>query len=131
MKRVKKSLFIFILILTIVLLCVWWRAPLICNEWSKQTLYVGLLDTWYGFSTDDKAYAIWIDDDSSKGVFTVKTIADEIGIQPAFAVIANKMTPIQKITQFWKIVLIIYFGKLSHETIKNSYLKSIFPNPFI
>lgn len=93
MKRVKKSLFIFILILTIVLLCVWWRAPLICNEWSKQTLYVGLLDTWYGFSTDDKAYAIWIDDDSSKGVFTVKTIADEIGIQPAFAVIANKMTP--------------------------------------
>ena len=34
---------------------------------------------------------------------------------------ANKLTPIQKITQFWKIVFILYFDKLSHETIKNSY----------
>jgi len=91
MKRVKKSLFIFIIIL-IIIIGVWWRAPLI-NEWSKQTIYISLLDIWYGSSTDHKAYALWIDDDSSEGVFSAKIIADETGIQPAFAVIAGKMTP--------------------------------------
>lgn len=92
MKGIKR-LFIFILILTIAVFCVWWRSPLICNGWSKQTLYISLLDAWYGSSTDHKAHALWIDDDSSEGVFTVKIIADEIGIQPVFAVIADNMTP--------------------------------------
>lgn len=72
---------------------IWWRAPIIGNEWSKQTLYVGLIDTWYGLSTDNKAYAMWIDDDSTEGVFTVKKIADELNIVPTFAVIADKMKP--------------------------------------
>ena len=74
-------------------LLVWWRLPLFGNEWSKQTIYVGLLDAWYGSSTDDKAYALWIDDDSTEGVFKVKAIADEVGIKPAFAVIADRMEP--------------------------------------
>ena len=65
--------------------------PLIGNEWSKQTIYVGLLDAWYGFSKDDKAYAMWIDDDSTIGVFRVKKIADSLNIPPYFAVIADKM----------------------------------------
>ena len=34
---------------------------------------------------------MWIDDDSTKGVFKVKEIADSIGIFPNFAVIADKM----------------------------------------
>ena len=75
-------------------LLVWWRLPLFGNEWSKQTVYVGLLDAWHGSSTDDKAYAMWIDDDSTEGVFKVKAIADEVGIKPAFAVIADRMEPI-------------------------------------
>ena len=74
-------------------LLVWWRLPLFGNEWSKQTIYVGLLDAWHGSSTDDKAYALWIDDDSTEGVFKVKAIADEVGIKPAFAVIADRMEP--------------------------------------
>lgn len=84
---------VFVLILSILVFLVWSRTPLIEDGWSKQTLYVGLLDAWYGASTDDKAYALWIDDDSSDGVFLVKSIADETGICPAFAVIADKMTP--------------------------------------
>ena len=67
--------------------------PIIGNEWSKQTIYVGLLDIWHGLSTDDKAYAMWIDDDSTEGVFKVKEIADAVGITPNFAVIADKMEP--------------------------------------
>lgn len=79
-----------IFLLVAIFLC---RMPIIGDEWSKQTIYVGLLDTWYGLSTDDKAYAMWIDDDSSVGVFKVKEIADAIGITPNFAVVADKMEP--------------------------------------
>ena len=77
----------------IALLAIWERIPIKGNGWSKQTIYVGLLDIWYGTSTDDKAHALWIDDDSTEGVFIVKKIADKVGIQPAFAVIADKMKP--------------------------------------
>ncbi len=75
----------------IVAIFAWLRIPIIGNEWSKQTIYVALLDAWYGSSTDEKAYAMWIDDDSTKGVFKVKKIADAVGIPPCFAVIADKM----------------------------------------
>lgn len=92
MKRIIIACIITIIPVLLVL-WIWWRTPLIGNKWSKQTLYISLLDTWHGSSTDYKAHALWIDDDSSEGVFTVRKIADEIGIQPSFAVIADKMTP--------------------------------------
>ena len=89
-----KKVLLILLVIIVFAFIVWWRAPLIGFEMSKQTLYVGLLDTWYGGSNDDKAYALWIDDDSSEGVFAVKKIADEMSITPCFAVIADKMTPV-------------------------------------
>ena len=89
MKKILSAIIIFIILIAII----WWRAPIIGTEWSKQTLYVGLLDTWYGESTDDHAHALWIDDDSTEGVFKVKKIADEVGLLPCFAVIADRMTP--------------------------------------
>ena len=88
-----KRMVLLLIVLIAMVLLVWWRLPLFGNEWSKQTIYVGLLDAWHGFSTDDKAYAMWIDDDSTEGVFKVKAIADEVGIKPAFAVIADRMEP--------------------------------------
>lgn len=88
-----KKTVLFLLIMIVIVLLVWWRMPLIGNELSKQTIYLGLLDAWYGFSTDDIAYAMWIDDDSTEGVFKVKAIADEVGVKPAFAVIADRMEP--------------------------------------
>ena len=85
---------LFLLILIVIVLLIWWRMPLIGRGWSKQTIYVGLLDAWYGSSKDGKAYAMWIDDDSTEGVFKVKAIADEVGIKPTFAVIADRMEPV-------------------------------------
>ena len=90
MKRVLTILSCLIVLLLIV---AWWRMPLTVGDHSKQTIYVGLLDTWYGASKDDIAHAMWIDDDSTEGVLLVKKIADEVGIKPNFAVIADKMTP--------------------------------------
>lgn len=88
-----KKTYYFILTFAIIANVIWWRTPIIGTEWSKQTFFVGLIDAWYGSSTDDHAHALWIDDDSTEGVFMVKEIADEVGIQPCFAVIADKMTP--------------------------------------
>ena len=88
-----KKAAIIISMIIIVAIVIWLRTPIIGNEWSKQTIFVGLIDTWYGSSTDDKAYAMWIDDDSTIGVFKVKRIADAVGIPPYFAVIADKMEP--------------------------------------
>ena len=84
---------IIISLILLVTIIIWWRAPILGNELTKQTIYVGLLDVWHGSSTDDKAYAMWIDDDSTIGVFQVKKIADAVGIPPYFAVIADKMEP--------------------------------------
>ncbi len=80
-------------LLIIIAIAVWLRMPILGDEWSKQTLYVGLLDAWHGASEDDKAHALWIDDDSTEGVFQVKGIADKVGITPCFGVIADRMTP--------------------------------------
>ena len=84
---------IIIFLILLVAIIIWWRAPIFGNGLTKQTIYVGLLDVWHGSSTDDKAYAMWIDDDSTIGVFQVKKIADAVGIPPYFAVIADKMEP--------------------------------------
>lgn len=88
-----KKVVIIISLILLFAIIIWWRAPIFGNELTKQTIYVGLLDVWYGSSTDDKAYAMWIDDDSTIGVFQVKKIADAVGIPPYFAVIADKMEP--------------------------------------
>ena len=91
----RKNLLILIALVLIIIfaLVIWYRGPIWGYEWNKQTLYVGLLNTWYGPSTDDKAYAMWIDDDSTEGVYKVKKIADDVGITPNFAVIADQMKP--------------------------------------
>lgn len=90
----KKTITVVTLTLIVLLgVILWHRIPIIGNELSKQTLFVGLIDLWYGDSKDQKAYAMWIDDDSTIGVFKVKEIADAVGIQPNFAVIADKMEP--------------------------------------
>lgn len=88
-----KKIVIIISLFLLVAIIIWWRAPIIGNELTKQTIYVGLLDAWHGSSLDDRAHAMWIDDDSTVGVFKVKEIADVVGIPPYFAVIADKMEP--------------------------------------
>lgn len=87
----RKKIILYLFTITFVFVG-WWRAPIIGDEWSKQTIYVGFLDILYGGSSDKKAHAMWIDDDSTEGVFLVKQISDVTGIKPIFGVIAEKMT---------------------------------------
>lgn len=93
-QRIVKRLILLLSFVLIIAITIWWRVPIIGDGWNKQTMYVGLLDTWYGHSIDSKAYAMWIDDDSSMGVFKAKDIANSLDIPVFFAVIADKMEPI-------------------------------------
>jgi hypothetical protein len=95
MKKMKKMVFQLaaLAIIIIIAATLWPRIPIIGSVLSKQTIYIGFLDFLHGPSKDTKAYAMWIDDDSTIGVFKVKEIADSIGIPPNFAVIADRMEP--------------------------------------
>ena len=88
-----KKIVLILLCILLIAIIIWWRAPIMGNDLNKQSIYVGLLDAWYGHSTENKAFAMWIDDDSSIGVFMVKNIADVVGVPVNFAVIADKMEP--------------------------------------
>ena len=85
------SLILFTIII-ISLPVIWWRAPQRYGPWDKQTLFVWLADIIHGQSVDKEAHALWMDDDSGEGVFAVKAISDQVGIRPAYAVIAERMT---------------------------------------
>ncbi len=117
----KKSLLLLIIIPIIIAIIIWLRAPIRDNDWSKQTIYVGLLDAWYGASTDERAYAMWIDDDSSEGVFIVKRICDDAGIKPVFAVVSGNMTKdvADSIASWQKLGAGVLLHGLHHESWKN------------
>lgn len=87
----KKHIPFVITIVILLLLVTWWRMPLLFGKWTKQTLYIAIIDAWHGISNDTRPHALWIDDDSNQGIFKVKIISDEIGIKPTFAVIADGM----------------------------------------
>ncbi len=67
-----------------------WYFPLVENEWNKQTIYVGIIDIWYGNSNDYQAHAMWIDDDCGEGISIVNRISTELGIKPIYAIIPEK-----------------------------------------
>ena len=93
MSVIKKVALLMLFIIILILSVIWWRAPQAYERWSKQTLFVWIADIIHGRSVDEKAHAMWMDDDSGEGVFAVKDISDQVGIQPVYAVIAERMTP--------------------------------------
>ena len=69
---------------------IWLRMPIYNGSWNKQTIYVGLIDTWYGKSKDSHAHAMWIDDDGGDGIIAVNSISNSLGIKPVYAIISEK-----------------------------------------
>lgn len=110
---------IFIVVAVVSIL--WWRLPICYGKWSKQTLYVGMMDIWYGGSKDSHAHAMWIDDDGTEGVFIVKTISDELDIHANFAVIADRIKPdvADSLTSWQRQGAGIVLHGLRHERWKN------------
>lgn len=92
MSIIKKATLLLLVTLLLLLSVIWWRSPLTCDSWNKQTLFIWLIDIIHGRSIDEKAHAMWMDDDSGDGIFAVNAISNEVGIRPVYAVIADRMT---------------------------------------
>lgn len=88
--RIKRSPFLITMSIIFIGIIIWWRAPIFYGEWNKQTIYVGLIDTWYSKSKDSNAHAMWIDDDGGEGIIVVNRICDSLGIKPVYAIIPEK-----------------------------------------
>lgn len=100
---------------------IWWRTPIFYGECDKQTIYVGLIDTWYGKSKDSHAHIMWIDDDGGKGIISVNRIADCLGIKPVYAIIPEK-TPqplVDSLLQWQNKGASIVLHGLRHDNWKN------------
>lgn len=87
-KRIMRLIAIGIVVITFF---IWWRTPFFFDNWDKQTIYIGIIDTWYGNSNDSRAHAMWIDDDCGEGIYKVNQISNEIGIKPVFAIIPERI----------------------------------------
>lgn len=88
--RIKRVSILIAMSFIFIGIIIWWRAPIFYGEWNKQTIYVGLIDTWYGKSKDSHAHAMWIDDDGGEGIIAVNRISDSLGIKPVYAIIPEK-----------------------------------------
>ena len=88
--RIKRGSILIAMSFIFIGIIIWWRAPILYGEWNKQTIYLGLIDTWYGHSKDSHAHAMWIDDDGGDGIIAVNSISDSLGIKPVFAIIPEK-----------------------------------------
>ena len=51
---IRKIMLLVAMGIVIIGIYIWWRAPILYGEWNKQTIYVGLIDTWYGKSKDSE-----------------------------------------------------------------------------
>ena len=68
------------------------NAPLVVGDWTKQTMYLWLIDCCHIQDKKAAARFMLIDDDSDDGVFAIKQICDELHIKATFAVLPNIMS---------------------------------------
>ena len=71
---------------------IYYRKPIITGELTKQTLFLWLLNVCHVQAKDAQPLAMIIDDDSEKGIYTIRQICEELGIKATFAVIPSRFT---------------------------------------
>ena len=70
------------------------RMPIISGGWTKQTIYLWLLNSCHLQKSDVQPMIMFIDDDSGTGIFVIHRICEEIGIKATFAVIPSRLDSI-------------------------------------
>jgi peptidoglycan/xylan/chitin deacetylase (PgdA/CDA1 family) len=79
-------------VITAIVLLVYHRAPITFGRWTKQTVYLWLLNSWYGNASSSAASILLVDDDSGDGIYQLKRICDEVGFKATFAVIPARLS---------------------------------------
>lgn len=89
---VKKKMIVALIAVCALFLFVWHKVPTIPDNWTKQTLYLWILNCFHSQSKSAKAKILLVDDDSGNGIFSIKKICNELNIKATFAVIPTLMT---------------------------------------
>jgi len=81
--------------ITIGIVFVFLKKPIITGGMTKQTVYLWLLNAFHLQATDAHPTAMLIDDDCGDGIFCIKRICDDLGIKATFAVIPFRLDKIK------------------------------------
>ena len=76
-----------IMVAIVVITYTYLHAPIVVGDWTKQTIYLWVINSCHIQAKDAKPRILLVDDDGGKGVFTIKKICDELSLKPTFAVI--------------------------------------------
>lgn len=66
------------------------RAPITTGDWTKQTVYLALINSLHCQIADATPTLLLIDDDGGNGIYAIKAICDELGMKATFAMIPMK-----------------------------------------
>ena len=86
-----KGFYIILTGITIGIVYVFLKKPIITGEMTKQTVYLWLLNTFHFQSTDARPTALLVDDDCGDGIFLIRQICVDIGIKATFAIIPSRL----------------------------------------
>ena len=78
-----------IMVAIVVITYTYLHAPIVVGDWTKQTIYLWVINSCHIQAKDAKPRILLVDDDGGKGVFTIKKICDELSLKPTFAVIPD------------------------------------------
>ena len=80
-----------IMVAIVVITYTYLHAPIVVGDWTKQTIYLWVINSCHIQAKDAKPRILLVDDDGGKGVFTIKKICDELSLKATFAVIPALM----------------------------------------
>ena len=78
------------IILTFVLFLIC-RLPILTGRWTKQTVYLSVLNAFHFQDANAEARFMLIDDDSGDGIFVIRNICNRLGIKATFAVVPARL----------------------------------------
>lgn len=88
--KIRKGIIVLLGASLVCLLFIIRNAPIIVGGWTKQTIYLWLLNSLH-IQKKDCPKILLIDDDSGDGIFALKKICDDLHIKATFAIIPRKM----------------------------------------
>lgn len=89
----KKIIFLLIVfgIASIFILPICISKSIVIGDWTKQTVYLWILNSWHIQAKDANPELLLIDDDCGNGIFCIKQLCDELQLKATFAIVPNLM----------------------------------------
>lgn len=92
MKRKKRVILLLITIVATILLFINWNTSIVAGHWTKQSIFLWILNCGHIQAKGARPRILLIDDDGGEGVYKVKQLCDELHMKATFAVIPSMMS---------------------------------------